>query len=69
MIHQGIAPKVKIGHNKKAKVQRIYCVKCWRGSIRSKSSFSISAICAIAITANFSSSKKRCIPFREMDDS
>ena len=67
MIHQGIAPKVKTGHNKEAKVLRIYCVKHWRGSIRSKFSCSMSAICTIDIRTNFSSSSRRCTCSSEMD--
>ena len=69
MILQGTAPREKIDHSRVAKEQRIYCVRRWNAFTCSKSSFNMSAICAIAITVNFSSSRKRCIPFREMDDS
>ena len=69
MILLGTAPREKIDHSRVVKEQRIYYVRHWSVFTRSKSSFSMSAICAIAITANFSSSRKRCIPFREMDDS
>ena len=67
--HQGIAPKVKIGHSKEAKVQRIYCIKRWRGSIRLKFNCSTSAICARDIRQNFSSNRRRCIHSNKMDGS
>ena len=69
MIHQGIAPKVKIGHNKEAKVQRIYCVRRWRGSIHLKFNCSTSAICARDIRRNFSNNRRCCIRSNEMDGS
>ena len=67
MTHQGIAPKVKIGHNKEAKALRIYCVKHWRGSIHSQFSCSTSAICTRDIRPNFSSNRRHCIHSSETD--
>ena len=60
---------MKIGHNKQAKVQRIYCVKHWRGSICLKFNCSTSAICARDIRRNFSSNRGRCIRSNKMDGS
>ena len=58
---------MKTGHNKEAKALRVYCVKHWKRSIRSKFSYNMSAICAIDIRTNFSSSRRHCIRSSKMD--
>ena len=60
---------MKIGHNKEAKVQRIYYAKHWRGSIHLIFNCSTSAICARDIRRNFSSNRRCCIRSNKMDGS
>ena len=65
MTPQGTAPREKIDHSRVIKEQRIYSVRHWSVFTRSKFSFDMSARCAIGIRMNFTSSRKRYIPFRE----
>ena len=68
-ILQGTAPKEKTERSREAKELKIYCVRCWSVFICSRYSYSMSAICASNIRPNFSSNRRRCILFSEMDGS
>ena len=61
MTPQGTATREKLGHNKEVLIQKVYYVKLWSIFTHSRYNYSMSAICAIGISTNFSSNRTCCM--------